>query len=270
MSGSAGRAVGNAPWGVAELQIYQIEDSVPPAPLRVEALVERLAEHQIERLLADPVASARVDRATGSAVSTPASSPTASWTTTGPRRRTGSRVRSGSAPGTPCSSPSRTRRSCGSAWRPRERASSPSRSAAKRSSGSSRRSVRRALPAAHGARRLPRARGRRKRSPQPARGRAGGGSARLGRSTLASDPSGADGRSGHRVPGRSHLDACRGRTPGSGVGMGGPDALCRVGSPAGGGARPHTGPLRARRRELRRRGSQSSVHPRRHRGRVSR
>ena len=62
--------VGNAPWGVAELQIYQIEDSVPPAPLRVEALVEWLAEHEIERLLADPVASARVDRATGSAVST--------------------------------------------------------------------------------------------------------------------------------------------------------------------------------------------------------
>ena len=62
--------VGNAPWGVAELQIYQVEDSAPPAPFRVEALVERLAEHQIERLLADPVASARVDRATGSAVST--------------------------------------------------------------------------------------------------------------------------------------------------------------------------------------------------------
>ena len=62
--------VGNAPWGVAELQIYQIEDSAPPAPLRVEELVERLAKHQIERLLADPVASARVDRATGSAVST--------------------------------------------------------------------------------------------------------------------------------------------------------------------------------------------------------
>ena len=68
------------------------------------------------------------------------SSPTASWTTTGPRRRTGSRVRSGSAPGTPCSSRSRTSRSCGSAWRPARRASSPSRSAAKRSSGSSRRS----------------------------------------------------------------------------------------------------------------------------------
>ena len=62
--------VGNAPWGVTEHQIYQTEDSLPPAPLRVGALVEWLVEHEIERLLADPVASARVDRATGSAVST--------------------------------------------------------------------------------------------------------------------------------------------------------------------------------------------------------
>ena len=62
--------VGNAPWGVAELQVYEAADEAPPSAVSVDALVERLRAQGIDRLLANPVASARVARATRGAVST--------------------------------------------------------------------------------------------------------------------------------------------------------------------------------------------------------
>ena len=62
--------VGNAPWGVAELQVYEAADEAPPSAVSVDALVERLRAQGIDRLLADPVASARVARATRGGVST--------------------------------------------------------------------------------------------------------------------------------------------------------------------------------------------------------
>ena len=254
--------VGNAPWGVTELQIYQTEDSLPPAPLRVGALVEWLVEHEIERLLADPVASARVDRATGSAVSTLVANGVVDNHGAAPPDWLARplRLRAGDALLVPIEDEPELR----SAWRPPGRASSPSLAVARRSSGSSGRPVPRAMPAPHGARRVPRVRGRRKCSRTQLEAGLEEEAPRLGHSTLASDS--LRGRRPLRSP--CPETAAPGSLPREDAwsrraGMGGPDALCRVGSPAGGGARPHAGPLRARRRELRRRGSQSSVHPRR-------
>ena len=65
-----GEAVGKAPWGVAELQVYETLAEEPPSGGSVGALVERLRAQGIDRLLADPVVSARVSRATSGAVST--------------------------------------------------------------------------------------------------------------------------------------------------------------------------------------------------------
>jgi 4-amino-4-deoxy-L-arabinose transferase-like glycosyltransferase len=62
--------VGTAPWGVAELQVYEATGEAPPGRVNVDALVERLRGQGVGRLLADPVASARVDMATRGAVST--------------------------------------------------------------------------------------------------------------------------------------------------------------------------------------------------------
>ena len=55
---------------MAELQLYEASDEAPPVAAGVDTLVARLRGHGIERLLADPVASARVARATGGAIST--------------------------------------------------------------------------------------------------------------------------------------------------------------------------------------------------------
>ena len=65
-----GEAVGKAPWGVAELQVYETLAEEPPSGGSMDALVERLRAQGIDRLLADPVVSARVSRATSGAVST--------------------------------------------------------------------------------------------------------------------------------------------------------------------------------------------------------
>jgi hypothetical protein len=65
-----GKPVGNASWGVAELQVYEATDERPADRTSVEELVERLRAQRLDRLLADPVVSARVSRATRGAVST--------------------------------------------------------------------------------------------------------------------------------------------------------------------------------------------------------
>ena len=59
-----------ARWGVSEIQVY--ETAAGPAPGRVDVgeLVERLRAQGLDRLLADPVTSARVARGTQGAVST--------------------------------------------------------------------------------------------------------------------------------------------------------------------------------------------------------
>jgi type IV secretory pathway TrbD component len=62
--------VGPAPWGVAELQVYEATREAPPDRVDTGRLVERLRAHGVNRLLADPVVSARVTRATRGAVST--------------------------------------------------------------------------------------------------------------------------------------------------------------------------------------------------------
>ncbi len=62
--------VGDAPWGISELHVYGPDSAGPPPPVSVEALLGWLRGHEIQRLLADPVVSARVDRATGGAVTT--------------------------------------------------------------------------------------------------------------------------------------------------------------------------------------------------------
>ena len=60
---------GDAAWGVTELQVYEL-DVAPPGRVDVTQLVERLRSHATQRLLADPVASARVHLATRGAIST--------------------------------------------------------------------------------------------------------------------------------------------------------------------------------------------------------
>jgi hypothetical protein len=60
----------DGPWGLAELSIYELADAAPPDRLDVDRLVERLRSHGTQRLLADPVASARVHQATGGAIAT--------------------------------------------------------------------------------------------------------------------------------------------------------------------------------------------------------
>jgi hypothetical protein len=65
--------VGEAPWGVAELQVYEETAEAPTGSTGgdgVDALVARLRAQGVGRLLADPVVSARVDRATQGAVAT--------------------------------------------------------------------------------------------------------------------------------------------------------------------------------------------------------
>jgi hypothetical protein len=61
---------GTDAWGVVELQVYEAADEPPPVPVKVDALVERLRAGDVGRLLADPVVSARVARATRGSVST--------------------------------------------------------------------------------------------------------------------------------------------------------------------------------------------------------
>ena len=60
---------GDAPWGVTELQVYEL-DVAPLGRVDVTQLVERLRSHGVQRLFADPVASARVHLATRGAIST--------------------------------------------------------------------------------------------------------------------------------------------------------------------------------------------------------
>ena len=62
-------SVGSAPWGVSELQIYEPAPGTP-APVDTDRLVARLRALDLDRILADPVTSARVARATQGAVST--------------------------------------------------------------------------------------------------------------------------------------------------------------------------------------------------------
>ena len=65
--------VGEAPWGIAELRVYEETAEMPVTTTRVggeDGLVARLRAHGVRRLLADPVASARVARATRGAVAT--------------------------------------------------------------------------------------------------------------------------------------------------------------------------------------------------------
>ena len=65
--------VGEAPWGITELRVYEEIAEPPAAPARVDGrdgLVARLRAQGVSRLLADPVASARVARATQGAVTT--------------------------------------------------------------------------------------------------------------------------------------------------------------------------------------------------------
>lgn len=61
---------GGAPWGVSELHVYEPGSAEPPPTVSTEALLGWLRGHDVQRLLADPVLSARVDRATGGAVTT--------------------------------------------------------------------------------------------------------------------------------------------------------------------------------------------------------
>jgi hypothetical protein len=65
--------VGEAPWGITELRVYEATAEPPAAPTRMDGgdgLVARLRAQGLSRLLADPVASARVARATHGAVTT--------------------------------------------------------------------------------------------------------------------------------------------------------------------------------------------------------
>ncbi len=65
--------VGEAPWGITELRAYEEIAEPPAAPARVDGgdgLAARLRAQGVNRLLADPVASARVARATQGAVTT--------------------------------------------------------------------------------------------------------------------------------------------------------------------------------------------------------
>jgi hypothetical protein len=57
-------------WGVAEIQVYEALPDAHPGRVSIDRLVERLRAQGLDRLLADPVLSARVSRATGGAVST--------------------------------------------------------------------------------------------------------------------------------------------------------------------------------------------------------
>jgi hypothetical protein len=62
-----------ARWAIAELHVYEEAAQAPAGPrgmAGVDALLARLRAHGIDRLLADPVVSARVARATGGAVAT--------------------------------------------------------------------------------------------------------------------------------------------------------------------------------------------------------
>ncbi len=63
-------AVGNAPWGVAELRVYEAAPPSPSGPAPAHRVVERLRTWSVDRILADPVTSARIAGATGGAVST--------------------------------------------------------------------------------------------------------------------------------------------------------------------------------------------------------
>jgi 4-amino-4-deoxy-L-arabinose transferase-like glycosyltransferase len=58
------------PWGVTELQVYEVVSESPPARVSTQGLVDYLSAHGLDRLFADPVWSARVSRATRGAVST--------------------------------------------------------------------------------------------------------------------------------------------------------------------------------------------------------
>jgi hypothetical protein len=62
--------VGNARWGVTEIEAYELANAAPPDPVDVDRLVERLLSLGIQRLLADPVASARVHLTTRGAIAT--------------------------------------------------------------------------------------------------------------------------------------------------------------------------------------------------------
>jgi hypothetical protein len=57
-------------WGITELQVYEETGEAPAGPMGVDGLLARLRAQGIDRLLADPVVSARVARATGGAVAT--------------------------------------------------------------------------------------------------------------------------------------------------------------------------------------------------------
>jgi Dolichyl-phosphate-mannose-protein mannosyltransferase len=60
---------GDTAWGVTELQVYEL-GATPPDRVDVNQLVGRLRSYGIQRLLADPVASARVHLAMRGAIST--------------------------------------------------------------------------------------------------------------------------------------------------------------------------------------------------------
>ena len=62
--------MGNARWGVTEIVAYELANAAPPDPVDVDRLVERLRSLGIQRLLADPVASARVHLTTRGAIAT--------------------------------------------------------------------------------------------------------------------------------------------------------------------------------------------------------
>jgi hypothetical protein len=62
--------VGDEPWGLVELVAYELADAAALERLDINRLVERVRSHGIQRLLADPVASARVHQATGGAIAT--------------------------------------------------------------------------------------------------------------------------------------------------------------------------------------------------------
>ena len=67
------RPARGAPWGVTELQVYEEAGEAPAGPAAtagVDDLLARLRAHGIDRLLADPVISARVARATEGRVAT--------------------------------------------------------------------------------------------------------------------------------------------------------------------------------------------------------
>lgn len=57
-------------WGVTELYAYEDAGGPPPRAVDTDRLVERLRARGVRRLLADPVHSARVARATGGAIET--------------------------------------------------------------------------------------------------------------------------------------------------------------------------------------------------------